>query len=160
APSVAVGELEVARPLLIGTVEIVVARDARTRAGGDERIAELPLPQAHVRHAQRAAGAVQLVGAALLVLRALEVRQHVLPAPPGLAGRAPAAETLAVASDVGERVDGARSAENTPARPRHRATVEMGLGTRPELPGDGGVGEVAVVARRDMDPWVAVAPAR
>ena len=61
APSVAVGELEVAGTFLVGAVEVGVARNAGTGACIDEGFAHLVLPQANVGHAERAAGAVIVV---------------------------------------------------------------------------------------------------
>jgi hypothetical protein len=86
APAVAVGELEIAGAFLARTVEVLVARDAGRLARVDECIAQGVLRQPHVGGAERAAGAVIGVLAALLVLRALEVGQHVLVRPADVAG--------------------------------------------------------------------------
>jgi hypothetical protein len=125
----------------------------------DECLAQRVLPQPDVGHAERAAGAVIVVGPALLVLGALEVGQHVLIRPADIAELTPHVEILRLSPHVEQAVDGAGAAEHAAARPGDRAAIEMGLGAGAELPGHGRVGEVAVVAGGDVDPGVAVASA-
>ena len=71
---------------------------------------------AHVGHAERPAGAVEVVGAALVVLGLAEVGQHIIVAPAGVAELAPMVEVLGLAADVDQSVDRARSAERFAAR--------------------------------------------
>src|SRR5262245_53467092 len=74
AQPVARGELEVARTVLLLAVEIVVARHTHSFGRIDKALADLAL-DAHVADTERAPSAVQVVAAALLILRALETRQ-------------------------------------------------------------------------------------
>ena len=72
-----------------------------------------------VRNRQRAADAVKIVGAALLVLGLLEIRQHVVKAPAAIAVLAPAIVILVLAAHVKQAVDRARSAQHLAARLKH-----------------------------------------
>ena len=65
----------------------------------DERLAQR-MRLAHIAHRERPADAVQLVLAALLVLGAAEIRQHVGEAPAGIAELAPVIEVLRLPADV------------------------------------------------------------
>ena len=100
-----------------------------------------------------------VVGAALLVLGALEIGEHVLVRPADIAELAPHVEVLRLPAHVEQAVDGAGAAEHAAARPGDGAAVEMRLRPRAELPGTRRIGEVAVVAGGNVDPGVAVAPA-
>ena len=91
---------------------------------------------AAVGHAERAADAVEGVLAALVVLRALEVRQHLVVAPAlGAAGR-PVVVVGAVAADVDHRVDRARAAEHATARQVQPPVAEARLLLAVEVPVD------------------------
>ena len=68
-------------------------------AGGDEGLAQL-VRLALVGDAERAAGAMEIVGAALLVLGLLEIGQHVVIAPADIAELAPMVEILLLAADI------------------------------------------------------------
>ena len=116
-------------------------------------------PQAHVGDAERPADAMIVVGAALLVLGALEIGQHVLVRPADIAELAPDVVVLGLPAHVEQAVDGAGAAEHAAARPGDDAAVQMRLGPGAELPRNRRIGEVAVVAGRNVDPGVAVAPA-
>ncbi len=95
----------------------------------DERV-----HRAAVGHRHRAAGAVVGVLAALVVLRALEVRQHVVVAPALAAGGRPAVVVGAVAADVDHRVDRAAAAEHPAPRQVQAAVAEPGLGLAEQVP--------------------------
>src|SRR5205823_14275825 len=99
APPVTRGELEIAGAFLRGPVEIVVARQSRLLACFDERVAQR-MAFAHIAHRERPADAVQLIRAALLVLGAAEIRQHVVKAPTRVAELAPVIEILRLPADV------------------------------------------------------------
>src|SRR5262249_56695935 len=93
---------------------------------------------AYVGDRERPAGAVQRVLAALLVLGAAEVGQHVLEAPAGVAELAPAVVVGVLAAHIEEAVDRARAAEQLAARLDDPAVVELGLrlgGIEPVDPG-------------------------
>ena len=92
------------------------------------------VPRPRVRHRQRPARAVQLARAALVVLGADEVGQHVVPAPVVEAQRLPAVVVGAVAADVDHRVDRGGATESAPAREHALAATEPRLGIRDERP--------------------------
>jgi hypothetical protein len=102
---------------------------------------------------------VQRVLAARLVLRALEIGQHVVEAPAGIAGLAPLVEIFGLPADVDEPVDGRGAAEHLAARLVDDAAVELGLGLAPIEPVDPAVLEELAVAEGDVDPDVPVARA-
>ena len=156
AHAVAHGGLVEARALLRRAVEIVVARIAALLRRLDEGRGERMLV-AHVRHAERPAGAVVLVGAALVVLGLAEVRQHVLVAPAGVAELAPVVEVLGLAADVDQAVDRARSAEHLAARRDDVAAVALRLRLGLVAPVVALVGEQLAVAERDVQPRMPVA---
>ena len=157
APPVGGRRLVVADTLLPGAVEVGVGRDAGLDRGGDHRVAER---RAHrVRDVQRPADAVEIVGAALLVLRLLEERQHRIPVPAFAAALTPVVVIDRSAAHVDHAVDRAGAAEHLAARLVEGAVVELLLGLAFEHPVDPRVGERLRVAERDMDPRVAVAPA-
>ena len=106
-----------------------------------------------------AADAVQFVLAALLVLGAAEIRQHVGECPAGIAELPPVIEILVLAADIEKAVDRTRSAENLAARLDHPAVVQLRLGIGRVEPIDLGVGEQLAVAERNVNPDVAVRPA-
>ena len=159
APPVARGELEIAGALLGRPVEIVVAREARLLRGFDERLAQR-MRLAHVGDRERPADPVQRVLAPLLILGAAEVRQYVVEAPAGIAELPPVIEIRRLAAQVEQAVDRARPAQHLAARLDDRPVVELRLRLRGIEPVDSAVGEQLAVAERDVDPEMAVVPAR
>ncbi len=109
-----------------------------------------------VGHAERPAGAVEFAGAARLVFGALEVGQHVGRRPAGVAELAPQVEILVLAADVDHAVDAGRTAEHLAARPEDAPAVGAGIGLGLIAPVHRGVGKGLAVAKRDVDPAVAV----
>ena len=101
-------------PLKSGLVGMPVSR-RRHDEGLRQRIGMPP-----VRHRQRAAGAVIFVGAALLIFGLLEIGQHVVIAPAGVAALAPAIVVLVLAAHIQQAVDRTRSAQHLAARLKHR----------------------------------------
>ena len=73
--------------------------------------------------------AVQRVLAALLVLGAAEVGQHVVEAPAGIAELAPVIEILGLAAQIEQAVDRARSAQHLAARLDDRRLCSSGSGS-------------------------------
>src|SRR5262249_45134063 len=112
-----------------------------------------------VGDAERAAGAMEVVGAALLILGLAEIRQHVLPAPADIAELAPSVEILLLAADIDEAVDRAGAAQHLAARLDDAAAVEPGLGLAFIEPVDLRIAEELAVAERDVDPRIAVGAA-
>src|SRR5262245_15720359 len=91
--------LEEPRAFLRGAVEIGIGWDAGLGRGDDKSFRQR-IEMAPVGDRQRAAAAVIFVSTALLVLGLLEVRQHVVIAPAGIAALAPAIVILMLASDI------------------------------------------------------------
>ncbi len=158
APAVLGGELEIAGAFLGGAVEIVVARVARLLRGCDEGFAQR-MRLAHIGDRERPAGAVQFVAAALLVLGAPEIGQHVGKAPADIAELAPVVVVLVLAAHIEQAVDRARAAQHLAARLDDLPVVELGLRLGRVEPVDLGIVEQLAVAERNVDPDVAVAPA-
>ena len=147
--------LEEARALLLRAIEIRIERNAGLAGGLHERFRQrVVMPP--VRHRQRAAGAVILVFAALLVLGLPEVRQHVLKAPAGIAALAPAVVILVLAAHIQQAVDRARAAEHFSARLKYLPAVQARFGLGLVHPVDGFFLEQLAVAERHMDPDVRV----
>ncbi len=153
-PAVAGRGLVIADAFLPGAVEIGVGRDAGLDGGGDHRVAQWRPHR--VRHVERSADPVEFVGAALLVLRLFEKRQHVFPIPALAAALAPIVIVGGRAAHIDHAVDRAGAAEDLAARLVEGAAVELRLGLALEHPVDPGVGVRLGVAERDMDPRVAV----
>ncbi len=152
-------ELEVSGAFLGRTVEVVVAGEARLLRSLDEGLAQR-VRLADIGDRERTAGAVQRIGAALLVLGPPEVGQHVLETPAGIAELAPVVVVGGLAADIEKPVDRARSAQHLAARLDDAPVVELGLRLRGVEPVDFGVVEQLAVAERDVDPDVAVGAAR
>jgi len=87
-PHVADGHLQWADPVLLGAVEIRVELMAGLLRSGDKGVVQF-VPRPQVGNAKWPAGAMMFVGAALLVLGAPEIGQHVLIGPAGIAELAP-----------------------------------------------------------------------
>src|SRR4029077_19972976 len=97
-----------------------------------------------------------IVGAALLVLGAAEIRQHVVIGPADIAELAPMVEILTLAADVDEAVDRAGAAEHFSTRPRNSASTQPRHRLGLELPSDFGIIDVAIETGRNVDPRVGV----
>jgi hypothetical protein len=102
---------------------------------------------------------VQFVGAALLVFRSPEIRQHVLEAPASIAELPPMVEILALAANIEQAVDRARPAQHFAARLDEPAVAHVGLRLGRIKPVHTGIVEQLAVAERNVNPDVAVAPA-
>ena len=147
--------LEKSRAFLGRAVEIGIGRDAGLGGGNDKGFRQrIVMPP--VGHRQRAAVAVIFVGTALLVLGLLEIGQHVVIAPAGIAALAPAIVILVLAPHIEQAVDRARTAEHFSARLEHLAAVQSRLRLGLVHPVDGFFLEQFSVAERHVDPEVAV----
>src|SRR6201995_2736964 len=104
------GGLEEARAFLGLAVEIRIEGNADLDRGLDEGFRQRVL-MAPVRHRQRTARPVIIVRAALLVLRLLEIGQHVVIAPADIAALAPAIVILMLAAHIEQAVDRTRSSQ-------------------------------------------------
>jgi hypothetical protein len=104
APTVARRELKIAGPLLRGSVEIVVAREARLPSGFDEGFAKR-MRLADVGNGERASDPVQRVFAPLLILGTAEIGQDVVEAPAGIAKLPPMIEIRRLAAEIEQTID-------------------------------------------------------
>ena len=136
AHAVALRHLVAADAVLLAGVEVLDLAEPGRRGGVDEGVRER-VHGVRVRDGQRPAGAVELRRAALVVLGALEVGQHVVPAPARVAEVAPLVVVAAVAADVDHRVQRGGAAEHAAAREVDAAAVERGLGLGCEVPVEG-----------------------
>ena len=87
-----------------------------------------------LRDGERTADAVELVLAALVVLGALEVREHLVVRPAGSAARRPVVEVEPVAAQVDHRVDRAAAADHLSARQVEPPPAEAGLLLAQQIP--------------------------
>ena len=154
-PHLAHRQLIIADPFLLGAVEIGIGGKPGVLAPADKGVVQF-VAGAQIGDVERSAGAVIIVGAALLVLGAAEIRQDVVIRPADIAELAPIIEILLLAADIDQPVDRGGAAEHLAARPGDAAPIEAGYRFGLELPGDAGVVDVAIEAGRDMDPGVAV----
>src|SRR5262245_39961890 len=115
---------------------------------------------AHVGHRERSAHPMQRILAALLVLGAAKIGQHILEAPAGIAELAPMIEVRRLAADIEQAIDRARPAQHLPPRLDDLPVVELGLRLRGIEPIDLTIGEQLAVAERAVNPDVAVMAAR
>ena len=126
APPAALRHLVEARAVLLRAVEVGVSRKPRR----DGRLDECPRRgrrACKVRNRQLSADSVPCIRPALLVLGALEHRQHRVEGPARIAERGPVVVIGAVPPHVDHRVDGARTAQHLPARLVTAAAAEARL---------------------------------
>ena len=97
-----------------------------------------------------------LVGAAYLVLRLLEIGQHVVIAPADIAALPPAVVVLMLATHIEQAVDRARPAQHLAARLKHLPAAKAGFRFGLVHPVDGLFLEQFAVAERDVNPDVGV----
>ena len=155
--------VEIAAAEVAAAVEVVVRRNALLGRRGAKRIEDLPA-HAGLLDAPFVAGAVQFVGAAVVVLVPLEQRQHVIPAPARIGAEAvaiaPAVVVLALAAHVDHAVDRRAAAQHPAARIADAAAIQARLGRSAEAPVGARVADAVQVADRHMNPDVVVAAAR
>src|SRR5207248_4144993 len=135
-----------------GAVEIVVAGIAELDRALDESLGDRVVLD--IGHAERAAAAVEVVGAADLMLGALEIGQHVVERPAGIAELAPMVEILGLATDIDHAVDRGRAAEHLATRPVDAAAAGPWIGLGFVAPVDRRVGKGLAEAERNVDPAV------
>src|SRR5262249_495624 len=103
---------------------------------------------------------MQRILAALLVLGAAKIGQHILEAPAGIAELPSMIEVRRLAADVEQAIDRARAAQHLPPRLDDLPVVELGLRLRSVEPIDLTVGDRLAVAERNVNPDMAVMAAR
>ena len=159
ADATPLGHLEVAAALVVAAIEVVGLGDAALLGGVAERVQDLPADPRRL-DPPLAAGAVELVGAPPMVLRALEQGQHVVPGPAGIAELAPVVVVGRLAAHVDHAVDGRAAAQHLAARIVQRAPVQAGIGLGLEAPVGARVAHGVEIADGNVDPVVVVAAAR
>ncbi len=105
---------------------------------------------------QRAAGTMEIVSAALLVFRFLEIRQNVFKTPSAVAMLAPAIIILVLPADIKQAVDRTRSAQNLAARLKDGSPVQSRFRFGLVHPVDGLILEQPAISERHMNPEVGI----
>jgi hypothetical protein len=128
APALAVllGDLIDAEAHLMRAVEVGVHRQLQLPTGF-QKIALERIAGSDAGDIQRTAGAVEAILHHLVVLGFLEVGQHIVIGPAGVAERRPAIVVGAMAADIDHGVDRARSAQRLAAGLVADAAVQAGL---------------------------------
>ena len=147
--------LKKSRAFLGRAVEIGIGRNAGF-SGGNHKGLRQRIVMPPVRHRQRPARAVVFVGTALLVLGLLEIGQHVVIAPTGIAALAPAIVILMLTAHIEQAVDRARTAEHFSARLEHLPAVQSRFRLGLVHPVDGFFLEQLSVAERHVDPEIGI----
>ena len=151
--------VEVTAAEVVAAIEVIGGRNPLFPGRLPERVQHRPF-DAWLLDAPLVAGAVEGVGAAVIVLMAHEVRQHVVPAPARVAAIAfavaPAVVVLALAAHVDHAVDRGASAEHLAARIADRATVEPRLGFGRVAPVSARIADAVEIADRHADPQVVI----
>ena len=155
APAAVGRGLEESRTFLGGAIEIGIGGDADFSRGHDKGFRQGILV-APVGHRQRPVPAVIFIRTALLALRFLEIGQHVLIAPAGIAALAPAIVILVLAAHVQQPVDRTRTAEHFSARLEHLPAVQARFRLGLVHPVDGFFLEQFAVAERHVDPEIGI----
>ena len=135
ARAVLLGHLIQTEALLLRAVEVDVCGVTSLLPGLDERMRQR-VAVAKVGHVQWAIAPVPGVGAALVVLAALEAGQHRVPIPAVGALRGPLVVVAGNAAGVAHRVDRTRPAQHLAQRPPQRAVIELRLGGGGVVPVD------------------------
>jgi hypothetical protein len=159
AHAVLLVDLEIAGALIVAGIEILACRNTEFGGGFSHRIEDRPA-QTLALDAQRPATAMACIVVEIVILRAAKQRQHVVPAPAGIAHLAPAVVVARLSAHVDHAIDGGTAAENLAARVEQRAAVEARLFCRAIAPVGARIADAVEIADRDMHPMVIVAAAR
>ena len=157
APPPPVGRcgLVVAATLLLGAIEVGIARDAGLFGGGQHGFGQF-VALAVVRHVQRTAGAVEFIGPTGLVFGFPEEREDGVPVPALAPALAPFVVVGVVAANIDHAVDRTRAAESAPARQIKLAVGELLLRHALEFPVHFGIDIGARETKRDVNPRIGV----
>ena len=157
-------DVEIAAALVVAAVEVLDLGDAGlappprgTRPGSPSGCAASSMRHSPPRacRSSKASGVERP-----LVLVLLEVGQHVVPAPAGIAHLPPGVVVARLAAHVDHAVDRRAAAQHAPARIGEAAAVQAGLGGGLEAPVGARVAHQVEVADGDVDPVVVVPAAR
>ena len=184
APTAFLVHFEVAHALVVAAVEVVCGRNAGLLRGLGKGVKHIPaqallldppfapglvVAQQGAVAVSRLAleihqlggntlGAVQCVGAFVIVLMVLEVGQGIVPAP-GLVARQlrPLVVVARLAAHVDHAVDARAATQHLAARVAQRAAVQAGVGLGVVKPVSAGVADAVEVAHWNVDPVVVIA---
>ena len=126
-------QLEPADPVLALSVEIGVRRVPRLDGRFEHRVDE-GVHGTALGDGERPADAVVQALPSLVVLAALEVREHLRVAPAGAPTRGPVVVVEAIPAEVDHRVDRARAADHATPRVVEPPTAEPRLGLAQDVP--------------------------
>jgi hypothetical protein len=132
-------------------IKVVIARNTGALRRFNESLAQR-MRLADVGDGKRAANAVEVIGAALLILGAPKIGQHIGKAPAGIAELPPMIVVLVLAAHIEQAVDRARSAQHFAARLDDLPVVQLGFRLGLVQPVDFGIVEQLAVAERDVNP--------
>ena len=159
APATFLRHLERPDALWTLAVEILVEREAGFKPGVDEDIGQ-PVGAAQVGHIERPARAVIRRRAAFLVLRALEVRQHVGERPARIAERRPFVVVGGMSAQVAHGVRRTAAAQRAATRPEHAPAAHLRLALGVEIPVEGLAAHHPDDAHRHVDQRMAIGRSR
>ncbi|MCY1228496.1 hypothetical protein D9M72_408170 [compost metagenome] len=151
-------DVEIAGAFVAAAVEIRRFGNAGFGGGFLERVEHVPA-HAGPFHPPFAASAVHVVGTLIVVLRLLEERQHVVPAPAGAAELAPMVVVARLAAHVDHAVDRGAAAKHLAAGIAEGTAVEALFGGRRKAPVGARIVDAVEIADRNVDPVVVVAAA-
>ena len=158
SPSALLVDVEVAGALIVAGVEVGDRLDAGLGGGVAKRFEQRP-PHPGRLDPPFAADAMAFAGPEKMILVALEIGQHVVPAPAGEAELAPVIVVGGLAAHVDHGVDGGRAADHLAARIVQAAAVEAFLGLGLEHPVRARIADGEEIADRDVIPDPIIPPA-
>src|SRR5690606_2353343 len=109
---------------------------------------------AYIGHGQRTVAPMKGIPSALVGLRALEVWQHVIPAPADIAGGLPTLGILLLPADIHHAIDRTGAAQRAASRDIHLAMIQIGFWLGLELPIKLRIEHRLAISDGDMDPHV------
>ena len=158
APAALLVDVEGADAFVVAAVEVGDGFDAGLFGGGAEGIEQVP---AHPRRRDVpfAADRVRLAFAEEMIFVALEIRQHVVPAPAAQAELAPVIVVGGLAAHIDHGVDRRRAADHLAARIIEAAAVEALFGLGLKTPVGARIADGEQIADRNVKPDPVVAAA-
>ena len=155
-PTVAYGHLPQAKTLFARAVEVVGQAITQPLAHFQKAAANRVHLVGKVAHPQFAARAVVIGRAPDVVLRFFEIRQHIAPAPAGVARVAPVVKIAFLAAHIDHGVERAAATQHFAARPVRGAVAQRRVGLGGVHPVVVRVGECHAVTQRHLDQRAAV----
>jgi hypothetical protein len=156
APAALLVDLEVAHAFVVAAIEVVGGRQAGLHRGLCPGVENVPA-QTLLFDAPFATGAMPFAHALVMVLVALEVRQHRIPLPGRVAsGLGPLRIVAPLAAHVDHAVDAGAAAQRLAARVAQRAPVQARVGFGLVAPVGAWVADAVEITHRNVDPVVVV----